>query len=239
MANAIYIWSKIPITKKKRFIEICSSNNVDQIFFSAYNTSENQSKFSEMIQGNDLKFFAMASTNEFSTNSNIALKYIDDIIKYNNRVEEEEKFSGVHFDIEPHCLPDYKNHRDEILLKHVMMIKECHKKTDNNGLEFGVSIPYWYEYNEKSIPINLEGVIKPCSQHIIDNSDHISIMAYRPRIDQIVNSVKEEIKYSSKKVFVAVNDISIIKNVETALNKVYPIEGIAIHHYHKLPGSKD
>ena len=233
MANAIYIWSKSPLNQYE-FIKNCSIYNISHVFLSAYRFVDNRDYFSNIIINNNLKFFAMASTNEFLKRHNLALKYIDDVISFNKKVGDKQSFSGIHFDIEPYVLPEYKQFKKEILSDYISLLKKCYEKISSHGLEFGVSIPYWYKYKQRRIFVDVNGKNKCCLNSIVDNSDHISIMAYRANVNQIVGSVKAEMNYSKKQVFVAVNNLLNLKRISDTLFKHYSFEGLAIHHYHKL-----
>lgn len=236
MSNAMYVWSKIQIEDKKKFLDVCALNDVGYVFLSAYLTAENSGGYARFMQGGNLKVLAMASTNEFALCPDKALKYIEDIIRFNE--ESEQKFCGVHFDVEPHCLPGYKDNQEVILRKYIEMVRRCYQRTKEKGLEFGLSIPFWYKHGERQVLVNVNGMEKPCSFHLIDSTDHVSIMAYRPNPNEVVNAVKDEMGYSRKKVFVAVDDISKMEMINARLNEAYehsPVfEGIAIHHYGKL-----
>ena len=72
------------------------------------------------------------------------------------------------------------------------------------------------------------------AEFVIDRSDHISIMAYRDKAKHVPKSVADEINYSGKQVYVAVDDIQQIGQVETLVEKEFghlpQCAGIAVHH---------
>ena len=115
--NAVYIWTKANIFDDSEFVEICKQSDISNVFLSAYNTKKTPeakkefSEFNMLCNVNGLDTYAMASTNEFALNHRIALEYIDDIVAFNDSVGEHQRFKGVHFDVEPYCLPQYKEEK--------------------------------------------------------------------------------------------------------------------------------
>ena len=263
--NAVYVWTKANIFDDTEFVEICKQFDVSNVFLSAYNTRKTSeasaqfSTFNMFCTANNLDVYAMASTNEFALNHRIALEYIDDIVAFNDSVGETQRFKGIHFDIEPYCLPQYQEGSEEdkmvVWKNYLDMTVKSFQKSKENGIEFGLSIPYWLKLgNRVGIDINLDGNMKPVSYHIIDNSDHVSIMAYRNEPGHVVEEVGDEIIYAedrnietgsfhysenpNKNVFVAVEDLSMMPKVVEFMDFLYKdfssYAGIAIHPYRNL-----
>jgi hypothetical protein len=268
--NAVYVWTKANIFDDSKVVEICKQFDISNLFLSAYNTRKTPeakkefSEFNMLCSANGLDTYAMASTNEFALNHKIALEYIDDIVAFNDSVDENQRFKGVHFDIEPYCLPQYREEKtttDEterkklrVLKSYLEMTIQCYEKTKQEGLDFGLSIPYWFKLgNRIEISFDLGEGMKPLSYHIIDNSDHIAIMAYRNEPGLVVEAVSDEIVYAEdvnmetggfhfsdnpqKKVFVAVENLSMMPKITEFMDLYKDFSsyaGIAIHPYRML-----
>lgn len=209
MANSVYIWSDKNLSSIDKIIE---SRNIDSVFYSAYNTETLNSNIFK-----NLNLFVMASTNEFSLDPFLAIEYILSISKN----ADNDALKGFHFDVEPHALPQWNSERENVIHSYCEMIENSYSLCEKLGFEFGVSISDWFS------------IIPGLSEFVINNTDHISIMSYRSA-EQVVEFVRPQMNYSNKKIYVAVDNISLSEKVNFELNKNYTFEGVAFHHLDKM-----
>ena len=127
---------------------------------------------------------------------------IKEIIKYNHSVPSQERFIGIRFDIEPYLLPRFGGTQKESQLKEYLELLELSKNlTRNEGLVFGVDIPFWFDsMNELYEPIaNVAG--RPVTESIIDIVDNVGIMDYRTvayGADGVIAHAMDELRYADK-----------------------------------------
>jgi hypothetical protein len=240
MGNAVYVWQSDIFQDREENLKKCRRYEVTDVFLSAYNLLAKAEEYRRLINRFDMRFYAMASTNEFSVRPDLALNYIDEVMRYNAYVEKEERFAGVHFDVEPHALPEYASKAEEVLISFGNMAKACHEKASLYRLEFGLSIPWWYAYalNNFESQESKEHCCSSFFQRLVGSADHLAIMAYLSEPERIVGSVKDILHHSDKKTFVSVDHIPLLKMIQDELAKAYSsiphFQGIAIHHYEKL-----
>ena len=138
---------------------------------------------------------------------------VENVIRYNRQVREEERFFGVRYDIEPYILPGFNGPRRELLLEGLLQLTAASvARAHAAGLKYGADIPFWYdapaEYTYEHVTAEFGGVRKPASEHIIDLVDNVSIMDYRTvayGADGTVRHASGELEYAQrrgKRVFV-------------------------------------
>jgi hypothetical protein len=100
--------------------------------------------------------------------------FIQWVKTYNETAKEEERFHGIHVDIEPHLLPKWKEEQAAIIKQWVENIDYFVKETKKDpNLVTGADLPFWID--ELTIP----GEAKRVSDWMMERLDSITIMAYR------------------------------------------------------------
>lgn len=179
------------------------------------------------------------------------LAWVDWVIAYNKSAAEEEKFSGIHLDIEPHLLPTWKKEQSSIVSQWMGNVNAYTKKAHNAGLEVGCDIPFWMD--KEKLPNDSATSL---TKWLISKHDSIAVMAYRDRAkgpNSITSIVPQELAFGDeldKKILIAVeakqssegNIVSFSEEGKTYMNaelaklpaslSAHPsYAGIAIHSY--------
>ena len=134
------------------------------------------------------------------------LRTVENIIRYNRESAPLERFSGIHYDVEPYLLKGFTGPRRQAFLQaYLALLEKIASKTNPSHTVFGVDIPFWYdeadELTGKPVPITFRGVSKSASEHVIDLVDEIAIMDYRTAAygaDGVVAMAQNEIAYAAK-----------------------------------------
>jgi len=134
------------------------------------------------------------------------LRTIDNVIRYNRESEPSERFSGIHYDVEPYLIKGFAGPRRQAFLQgYLELLEKVVQKTKPAQTHFGVDIPFWYdavdELTGKPIPIAFRGVSKPASEHVIDLVDEVAIMDYRTAAygaDGVIAMAQDELAYASE-----------------------------------------
>jgi hypothetical protein len=121
------------------------------------------------------------------------LACVDALIQFNQSSEPEARFDGLHLDIEPHGLPEWKE--ADMVAKAAILTQfvEVHAKVSgrlkaaNAGLIFGTDIVFWLD---KVLPdgspvyaVSYQGVSRDPVQHLLGMVDHVAIMSYRCTVE--------------------------------------------------------
>ena len=90
------------------------------------------------------------------------------VSKYNRKVAEREKFTGIVFDVEPYLLSDWKKDKNNIMDKFLDNMKDSYQYAKEQNLELIVCVPYWFDNDFYHI----------LEQLIADACDKLAVMNY-------------------------------------------------------------
>ncbi len=142
-------------------------------------------------------------------NQERTLAVLSMILELNKTMPAGKRFSGVHYDIEPHAMPEFGDpaHRTQImadLLGYYAKAADIIHQADPD-MTLSCDIPAWYEVNttEDGLPLTIEfaGQTKPLQQHIQDLCDYVGIMAYSRQAigpDSITDKTQTELQYAAQ-----------------------------------------
>ncbi len=108
----------------------------------------------------------------------IALDMFRRVIQFNAASPAtEEHFDGIHFDIEPHLLPNWDDERDNLLLAYLELGRAIVDLRHTSGTEIPIApdIPFWLD----SIVLEWEGNTRSVAEHLIRLFDSVTLMDYR------------------------------------------------------------
>ncbi|MDB6004334.1 MAG: hypothetical protein JWR15_1321 [Prosthecobacter sp.] len=161
----------------------------------------------------------------------IVFASVDGVVAFNRDGAKEARFDGVHLDIEPHGLPQWK--KADIALKCDLLTQfvevnhqaAARAHAADPGLVYGADIVFWLDKTnaegQSVYPVTFQGVTKDAAKHLLDVVDNVAIMSYRNTAEGrngIVPLVAKTIAYADTgkaKVFVGVKMADIGPKMET------------------------
>lgn len=120
---------------------------------------------------------------------------------YQNEAAEAEKFCGIHVDVEPHVLPQWKTNQTNVIRQWQSNVLYLRSEAEKLQLPLSADIPFWlgsYKTADGKTPL---------SRFMISQYDSVTIMSYRDSAAAINNIAKMELEDASalgKKAFAAV-----------------------------------
>jgi len=214
-SKSIYIWSKSfkehgaafisDYVKLNSFTDLLISYRSDKNYVSELNDFINNSgayKIHLMIGQNKLLGYSMQPLLD-SMKANIS----------------PAKIHGIHLDIEPHTMADFKENKEEYFTKYLTLLNESEKFARANNLKLSVSIPLNYPENI------LNNIFSKC--------DRVYLMAYENvSPDFIAKKTEEEKQTGKSKIILALR----AKDFETrdGMEKLFSGLGITNIAYHDL-----
>ena len=134
---------------------------------------------------------------------------VDAILRFNREGAPDQRFTGIHFDIEPYLLLGFSGSaRDRILREYLVLNRDVARQIAEAGqdrIEFGADIPFWYD--EASVSgrnpyvVSFDGKTQDVSRHLIDMLDGVTLMDYRNSAsgnDGIIAHAAGEMSYGAK-----------------------------------------
>jgi hypothetical protein len=96
------------------------------------------------------------------------LDWVRAVTLHNRTSAPEERFQGIHLDVEPHSTEGWKSHREKLAAGYVELLALVRKETD---LVLSAAVPWNWESTV------LDG--KSLIERVQDVLDYVSVMAYR------------------------------------------------------------
>jgi hypothetical protein len=117
----------------------------------------------------------------YSDDNEIPSALIQGLGEFNSTQPLKERFAGVHFDIEPHVSARWRDEasRNQLCQNYVRLLKRLLPLAHENGLQFSVDIPFWFDTAEEVNRIEVDGEVSSMIDHVARNVDWFGIMAYR------------------------------------------------------------
>ena len=104
------------------------------------------------------------------------------------------KFTAVHLDVEPYLSALWDQNRNMAISQYQELIRHANYKIHATELTLEVDIPFWYDevlYHNQFGEGNL-------AEWTIENTDGVSIMAYRNTVSALKTITKNEMNYAKK-----------------------------------------
>jgi len=137
------------------------------------------------------------------------LRRVEALAAFNTGAGPAARFAGLHLDIEPHALPEWKTASEEekrVLLTQFVEVNVAAAellRARAPGTIYGTDIVFWLDKVQDDgsplRPITFRGVTKDAAKHLLDVADHVGIMSYRDRAEGpngIISLVKRTIAYA-------------------------------------------
>ncbi len=99
--------------------------------------------------------------------------FIDWVSTYNATVDPSERFAGLHFDIEPYLLPEWKTENRQVIENWMDNIRLIEQKTKGSGLKLTLDVPFWLPM------IKVPDSTYSLSAWMLEKADAVVIMDYR------------------------------------------------------------
>ncbi|NMO96833.1 hypothetical protein [Paenibacillus lemnae] len=124
------------------------------------------------------------------------LKLVNYVKDYNRVVEGDERFHGIHLDIEPYVLPEWSADSQNVITQWTSNIDAFVRELKaDSSLKASMDMAVWLDKH----PVPGEGI--SVSEWMIDRMDHVSLMAFRDRAEGsngILSVTREELAIAER-----------------------------------------
>lgn len=200
-AKGVWWWS---VTEPDEvYLGLASQNEINEIYYSNSKFDDSVNEF--IGKANKLGISVYYLCGEY--------QWIDDYSGFEKVIENykiyqtnfENKFNGIHVDVEAHQHPDWDNEelQNDLIVRYLNFAYHFTSNENYSDISFDFDIPFWYENYE----VEFNGELKQAYKHIIDIADRTFVMSYRDSASRIYDVAKNELEYASsinKKVFLCV-----------------------------------
>ncbi|MEJ8543668.1 hypothetical protein [Brevibacillus borstelensis] len=254
--RATWLWNTQLIAQKREAIlSFAEQNDINRIYLhidqkdvptEAYRT------FIKEASARDIQVDALGGDPAWSlvSSQKSITSFIDWVHAYNSSAAEDERFTGIHVDIEPHVHPKWKRDKDALKRQWIENMElVVHETKKDPNLQVSADIPFWM--NELTA-----GETQSVSKWLIGQLDHVTLMAYRDYVEgpngvlDIASRILDEAGYDRQKVVVGLNLLESDEGdrttfyeedtekmheqvgiLETRMKKYSAYAGYAIHDY--------
>ncbi|MCQ6561574.1 copper amine oxidase N-terminal domain-containing protein [Paenibacillus mendelii] len=218
-----WIWDSSIIEKDRdKIISFASDHDVTAIYLQINRDMDPKvyQDFIRSAKGKQIRVEALAGRPEwaFKKNQDQMNTFITWTLQYNASVGPKERFDGLHFDIEPYLLTEWKTNNKMILDEWIHNLRFIENKTKGSGLKVTLDVPYWI--NSVKVP----GTEYSFSAWLLEKFDGLVIMDYRNHalgkngiVDNAI-AILREASTLNKQVIVAVETA---KNTESDRTSFY------------------
>ncbi len=217
----LYIWSDdFSKMTNDHILAFLHNNEIKEVIISP--GQSNISKFKDFVfkaQNEGIKTHLLVGENRLLERGPTALN------EWLNRFADVN-FRGIHLDIEPHTLKDFRSNRQQYMQQYIALLTEARTFCNSRGIMLSVSIPMHYQDDELN--------------EIYSKADKVFVMAYeKPDIDFIVRKIAEEIQAGRDKTVIALspNDFADRLSLESFISKLLGVamsSEIALHDLRRL-----
>ncbi|MNJ36767.1 hypothetical protein D3C77_315690 [compost metagenome] len=129
--------------------------------------------------------------------------------KYQLTAAEEEQFTGVHVDIEPYLLPEWKSNTNNVIKQWQSNVVYLVEESAKLGLPIAADLPFWldkYAANDSEMSL---------SSWMISKYDSVTLMSYRDSATAVIELAKQELQEAE----------TLNKRIYTGVETKYSSEG--------------
>ncbi|MFN4149537.1 MAG: hypothetical protein ACK4IX_01225 [Candidatus Sericytochromatia bacterium] len=205
--NGIWIWNTNDIPKSDKdldsFLKLASKKGINNLYVNGHPSITNKSdieSFKKLVikaSENNVKIEVLLGNPEWVNDPKqekvFKEKYLNSFIDFWKDCPENSK-PNLHLDIEPHCLPEWKNNKNELMEKTISLYSDVNKILEKSGVKSQVSadIPHWWDdFKMKNG--------KSAFENISEKVSSVAIMAYGENSQKVNNFVKDELSSPQNK----------------------------------------
>lgn len=173
-----WIWdSKMIETKQDQMLQFASDHDVTVIYLQI-NRDIKPNVYADFVRSagaKQIRVEALAGRPDwaYKTKQEEIHKFIAWVDQYNASAKPQERFVGLHFDIEPYLLAEWTTNNTSVLENWMDNLRFIERETRGNGLSISLDVPYWL--NKIKVP----GTDYSISAWLLEKFDCLVIMDYR------------------------------------------------------------
>lgn len=263
---AMWVWDVQHLKGAERRDELlafCRTQRIATLYLAAYQLTPELTAayrtFNRAAHAQGVTVHALAGDPRWALNRyhHLPLAWMDAVTTFNVESQPEERFDGLHTDIEPYLLSRmWQEHPARLLGGWLDLHATLAQRRPSEGsLALGADVPFWFD-DDPAYRIQWRDRVLPPSHHALEVADYITVMAYRnyaQGTEGVIQLAQKEVAYAEqagKTVIVGQEtqpdlfpaDITYggkgrdywwgeVAKVTTAFRGRKSFGGVAVHHY--------
>lgn len=194
---------------RSHLLAFSRKRRIGVLYLSAYDLrppmDQHYRQFNRMAHRQGIQVHALAGDPRWGKPQyhRVPLEWLQGVRRMNLSASMEERFDGIHTDVEVYLLSKSWKEHPEVLLGGYLDLNAKMAQAVKEGplpMEFSVDIPFWFD-DDSSYRILWNGQVKLPAQHVLDTVDAVTVMAYRnfaEGSDGTVHLVSLEMNYADR-----------------------------------------
>ncbi len=200
---AMWVWDMRHVTTddgRAQLVTFCRAHQISSLYLSAYQFAPVQAQqyraFLRQAHREGIAVHALAGDPRWALSRyhSLPLAWVQQVVAFNDDGPPEERFDGVHTDIEPYLLSRaWMEHPAQLigglLDLHAKMAALLRMEQQDGPagqtargtyrpLRLGADVPFWFD-DDPTYLIQWHEHVLPPSHHLLDIADYLTVMAYR------------------------------------------------------------
>ena len=197
--NGTWIWdTSIIVSQGSEIISFLKESNINELYLQINRdiSKDKYREFINMASENDIKVYALDGSSSWILEEKRYRvdRFFDWVEEYNNTSSNNQKFSGIHLDVEPYVSSIWKSDKATAILYYQDYLEYAVDRAHKLNLSFGADIPFWFDGTYFS-NIYGEGNL---ARWLLERVDSANIMAYRDKAENIISCAKNELKWAKE-----------------------------------------
>lgn len=222
---AMWVWNVQHLATdaaRDRLIAFCRAHDVASLYVSAYQFAPLQAQqyraFLRQAHHEGIAVHALAGDPRWAMSRyhSLPMAWVQQVVAFNDEGSPEERFDGVHTDIEPYLLSrTWMEHPAQLLGGlldlHAKMAGQLQEEYAHGSarasrrggyrpLRLGADVPFWFD-DDPTYRIEWQGRVLPPSHHLLDIADYLTVMAYRnyaEGTEGVIELSRRELEYAGR-----------------------------------------
>lgn len=199
------VWWWGEYKNEDEYLEFAKQKGINEIYYSDSSFDESTNEFISKANSLNIKVYFLCGEYNWIEDESGFYDIVEKYLEYQQTFEN--KYSGIHFDVEPHQHPDWKENdetrKTEILASYINFVYNITNLETLKNVTLDFDIPFWLD----DYVIDFNGQEKEVYKYVIDYADRVFVMSYRDNAERIFDCAQNELEYSNnlnKKLFLCV-----------------------------------
>ena len=211
VALAMWVWDTKAATssaQREKLLAFCRTQRVSALYLNVYQLSPpEQASYRSFLraahhQGTRVHALAGDPRWALARYHHLPLAWVEQVTAFNHGGHPDERFDGIHTDIEPYLLTRAWTEHPAQLLGGLLDLhaKIAEITARSRPLQLGADAPFWFD-DDPDYAIEWHGRVLPPSHHLLNVADYLTVLAYRNYADGtegIIELSRREIEYAQQ-----------------------------------------
>ena len=207
----MWVWEARTITAhplREQLVEFCQTQRIAVLYVNAYSFSPGeQEAYREFLRAahrHGIAVHALGGDPRWvlPRYQHLPLAWVEQLLTFNAAGKPDERFDGIHTDIEPYLLTRAWNEHPAQILGGFLDLHEkiAGKVSAHRPLQLGADVPFWFD-DDPAYRIEWRGKVLPPSHHLLNLADYLTVMAYRnyaEGAEGVIALARQEVAYAQQ-----------------------------------------